>query len=362
MEKPGSAKGRQGRSRRMGVSYNARQYRLHRERGTCIDGLFAIGHDFSHNGNHLSPGLPSIPFMKPTSRVSRLYEVMDLMLDSVGDPLALKNLAASASYSSFHFDRIFRELTGFSAVEYQRKRRLRRAAHLLRHEPDVSILRIAQDCGFPSNAAFAKAFRQQFAMSAKAWREGGWRTYMDQQVGRESDVSFFVAEPGNLAVILAPYCAPVPGSVAARIRVQALPALKLRYQRFFGQSGAALSIACNDFICERERLGDTDPATPWYGVFDEDPGFTGEREYCYDFGFAGTTRADPSLGLRLLPAGSYAVLDFCGEWPRFRSMYEDWLDRQASWRLDSTRPHIQKVERGPDGGWRGWLALPVKKR
>jgi AraC family transcriptional regulator len=306
--------------------------------------------------------MPSIPFMKPTSRVSRLYEVMDLMLDSVGDPLALKNLAASASYSSFHFDRIFRELTGFSAVEYQRKRRLRRAAHLLRHEPDVSVLRIAQDCGFPSNAAFAKAFRQQFAMSAKAWREGGWRTYMDQQVGRESDVSFFVAEPGNLDVILAPYCAPVAGSVASRIQVRALPALKLRYQRFFGQSGAALSIACNDFICERERLGDTDLATPWYGVFDEDPGFTGEREYCYDFGFAGTTRADPGLGLRLLPSGSYAVLEFCGEWPRFRSMYEDWLDRQASWRLDSTRPHIQKVERGPDGRWRGWLALPVKKR
>ena len=94
------------------------------------------------------------------SRISRLYEVMDLMLDSVGDPLALGSLAASASYSSYHFDRIFRELTGFSAVEYQRKRRLRRAAHLLRHEPDVAVGRIAQDCGFPSNAAFAKAFRQ----------------------------------------------------------------------------------------------------------------------------------------------------------------------------------------------------------
>ncbi|MDB5919354.1 MAG: hypothetical protein JWR40_3588 [Massilia sp.] len=100
---------------------------------------------------------------------------MDLMLDSLGDPLALKTLAASAGYSSVHFDRIFRELTGFSAVEYQRKRRLRRAAHLLRHEPDVAVFRIAQDCGFPSNAAFAKAFKQQFAMSAKAWRDGGWR-------------------------------------------------------------------------------------------------------------------------------------------------------------------------------------------
>jgi AraC family transcriptional regulator len=43
-------------------------------------------------------------------------------------------------------------------------------------------------------------------------------------------------------------------------------------------------------------------------------------------------------------------------------MYEDWLDKQAVWRLDSTRPHIQKVERGDDSRWRGWLALPVKKR
>lgn len=314
--------------------------------------------------------------MKSASRVSRLYEVMDLMLDSVGDPLELKSLAASASYSSFHFDRIFRELTGFSAVEYQRKRRLRRAAHLLRHEPDVPIVRIAQDCGFPSNAAFAKAFRQQFSMSAKAWREGGWRDYMDQQVGRESDVSFFVAEPDNLEAILAPYTPPEPGTIAARIRVRLLPAVILRYQRFFGQSGAALSVACNDFICEREKLHMLAPGTAWYGVFDEDPGFTGAREYCYDFGFDDEMRDlrvdeirigdessdDPNLGLRVLPAGSYACLDFHDEWPRFRSMYEDWLDKQAVWRLDSTRPHVQRVARDAQGRWQGWLALPVKKR
>jgi AraC family transcriptional regulator len=308
--------------------------------------------------------------MKPPSRVSRLYEVMDLMLDSVGDPLALKSLAASASYSSFHFDRIFRELTGFSAVEYQRKRRLRRAAHLLRHEPDVPIVRIAQDCGFPSNAAFAKAFKQQFSMSAKAWREGGWRDYMDQQVGRESDVSFFVAEPDNLEVLLAPYCPPQPGTIAARICVRMLPVVLMRYQRFFGQSGAALSIACNDVIRERERLDAATggpPARPWYGVFDEDPGFTGESEYCYDFGYADDQGIDPGMGLRVLPAGSYACLDFHNEWPRFRSMYEDWLDKQSLWRLDSTRPHIQMVERDAvvrdcGGRWRGWLALPIKKR
>jgi AraC family transcriptional regulator len=300
--------------------------------------------------------------VKTSSRVSRLCEVMDLMLDSVGDPLALETLAASASYSSFHFDRIFRELTGFSAVEYQRKRRLRRAAHLLRHEPDVTVMRIAQDCGFPSNAAFAKAFKQQFAMSAKEWRDGGWRAYMDQQVGRESDVSFFVAEPDNLDVILAPYLAPEPGSVAARIAVRSLPALALRYQRFFGQSGAALSIACNGFIRDRETIDGAPGDTAFYGVFDEDPGFTGEREYCYDFGVAGIDVADPSLGMRTLPAGDYAILEFDAEWPRFRSMYEDWLDKQESWRLDSTRPHIQKVRRDGAGHWHGWLALPVKRK
>lgn len=302
--------------------------------------------------------------VKTGARMSRLYEVMDLMLDSVGDPLALKSLAASASYSSFHFDRLFRALTGFSAVDYQRRRRLRRAAHLLRHEPDVAIVRIAQDCGFPSNAAFAKAFKQQFTMSAKTWREGGWRVYMDSQVGRESDVSFFVAEPDNLAAILAPYRAPAPGTVAARIAVRSLAPLTLRYQRFFGLSGAALALACNDFI--HARASAPAQAEAWYGVFDEDPGFTGARDYCYDFGYApGEVDAgapDPELGVRVLPAGCYACLDFGGEWPRFRSMYEDWLDKQTLWRLDSTRPHIQKVARTADGRWHGWLALPVKKR
>jgi AraC family transcriptional regulator len=311
--------------------------------------------------HRMSPAAACVAPRVPVSRLSRLYEVMDLMLDSVGDPLALGSLAASAKYSSYHFDRIFRELTGFSAVEYQRKRRLRRAAHLLRHEPDVPVGRIAQDCGFPSNAAFAKAFRQQFGMPAKSWRDGGWRVYMDAQVGRESDVSFFVAEPGELTALNAPYCAPAPGSVAARVTLRQLPALQLRYQRFFGQSGAALSLACNAFICAQESAG-IPRGAPWYGVFDEDPGFTGEREYCYDFGFDAGVLADPGLGLRVLPAGMVAILEFRGEWPRFRAMYEDWLEHQSVWRLDATRPHVQKVARTEDGGWQGWLALPVKRR
>jgi AraC family transcriptional regulator len=150
--------------------------------------------------------------------------------------------------------------------------------------------------------------------------------------------------------------------VAARIRLRVLPAVSLRYQRFFGQSGAALSIACNGFIGDREQIDGAPASTPYYGVFDEDPGFTGEREYCYDFGVAGIAVADPNLGLRVLPAGDYAILDFHGEWPRFRSMYEDWLEHQHIWRLDSTRPHIQKVERDGAGQWQGWLALPVKRR
>ncbi len=124
---------------------------------------------------------------------------------------------APSDTSTFN-DRIFRELTGFSAVEYQRKRRLRRAAHLLRHEPDVAVVPIAQDCGFPSNPAFAKDFKQRFTMSAKASRDGGWRTCMDQQVRRESDVSFFVAEPDNLDAILAPYITPEPGSMPSASR------------------------------------------------------------------------------------------------------------------------------------------------
>jgi hypothetical protein len=157
-----------------------------------------------------------------------------------------------------------------------------------------------------------------------------------------------VAEPDNLEVLLAPYCPPQPGTIAARICVRMLPVVLLRYQRFFGQSGAALSIACNDVIRERERLDEDagGPAgRPGTACSTRIPALRGESEYCYDFGYADDAGIDPGMGLRVLPAGSYACLDFHNEWPRFRSMYEDWLDKQTLWRLDSTRPHIQMVER-----------------
>jgi DNA gyrase inhibitor GyrI len=145
--------------------------------------------------------------------------------------------------------------------------------------------------------------------------------------------------------------------------VRNLPAVPLRYQRFFGQSGAALSIACNDFIRERERARrPARPARPWYGVFDEDPGFTGENEYCYDFGCADDRGAGPRLGLRVLPAGSYACLDFRRRVAALPLDVRGLAGQAGGLAPGQHRPHIQKVERGADGRWQGWLALPVKKR
>ena len=51
--------------------------------------------------------------------------------------------------------------------------RLERAASQLRQNPGKSITAIALDCGFGGSAAFARAFRAGFGMSASEWRAAG---------------------------------------------------------------------------------------------------------------------------------------------------------------------------------------------
>lgn len=47
--------------------------------------------------------------------------------DKLDEPITLKEIAAYAGYSEYHFSRLFRKHIGMSVMEYVKKRRLRKA-------------------------------------------------------------------------------------------------------------------------------------------------------------------------------------------------------------------------------------------
>lgn len=81
--------------------------------------------------------------------------------------------AARLAYSStFHFQRLFHALTGFTVAEYVRKRRLTLAAQELA-AGSGRVLDVALKYGYDTPESFSKAFRKVHGISPSAAREPG---------------------------------------------------------------------------------------------------------------------------------------------------------------------------------------------
>jgi AraC family transcriptional regulator len=79
-------------------------------------------------------------------------------------------LAQEAKLSRYHFLRIFRQLTALTPHQYVMRSRLRNAATRLLSEP-CSIIDLALDSGFGDISNFNHAFRTEFAMSPRSYRD-----------------------------------------------------------------------------------------------------------------------------------------------------------------------------------------------
>ncbi len=105
--------------------------------------------------------------------VARINRVLDFIEGHIDEPLTLERLAAVACFSPFHFHRIFRALVGETLNHFIQRVRVEKAARQLTDHPRKSITAVALDCGFSGSAAFARAFKEAFHVSASAWRADG---------------------------------------------------------------------------------------------------------------------------------------------------------------------------------------------
>ena len=101
------------------------------------------------------------------ARVTRVLRAIEAELDA---PHTLRDLAARARLSPWHFLRCFQDLSGTTPRQYLLRTRLRRAATRLREETPRTILDIAFECGFGDVSNFNRAFRAEFGRSPRAFR------------------------------------------------------------------------------------------------------------------------------------------------------------------------------------------------
>ncbi len=86
--------------------------------------------------------------------------------------VTVEDIARDADYSPWHFQRLFRDETGFNVKDYCRKRKLAAAARELA-ERDRNVLDVALDYGFAHEQSFIRAFEREFGVSPGAFKRRG---------------------------------------------------------------------------------------------------------------------------------------------------------------------------------------------
>ena len=81
----------------------------------------------------------------------------------------LKTLASRYHMSSSYLSRLVRESTGQSLTELLWRRRMEKAAQLLR-DTDLSILAVSQSVGYENSSFFYRLFERRYGMPPKEYR------------------------------------------------------------------------------------------------------------------------------------------------------------------------------------------------
>jgi AraC family transcriptional regulator len=98
-----------------------------------------------------------------------LKRVLDRIEHGFQSEISLASLAEEAGYSRGHFLKMFRASMGMTPHRYLLKRRTDHARSLLKR-PEISIIDVAADCGFSSQAHLTQVFRKHVGVTPGDYR------------------------------------------------------------------------------------------------------------------------------------------------------------------------------------------------
>ena len=106
--------------------------------------------------------------------LDQIQRGVDYIETNLGLPIAINAVALEAHMSRWHFQRMFRAMTGDTVKDYIRSRRLTHALDLLLNS-NKRIIDIALDADFESQESFTRAFKTAFDVTPAQYRKAGKR-------------------------------------------------------------------------------------------------------------------------------------------------------------------------------------------
>lgn len=266
--------------------------------------------------------------------VGRINKVVDYVEKHLDDELSLDVLADVASFSRFHFHRLFSAMTGETVSNFIRRVRLERAASLLMVKNRFTIADIASMCGFSGNAVFTRAFTDYFTMSPTAFRNGGFR-----ELGKirklHSKKHQSLSNQSNTGEEGSDYFRPVnfkqKTGLIMKVEIREMPELHVAYVRHKGNY-SEIGPAFDKLMRWAGPRGlIRPPATKVLAVYHDDPEVTEEKNLRTSVCITvpESTKVEGEIGLMKVEGGKYACGHFEVNEKEFQqawdAMMRDWL-------------------------------------
>ena len=268
---------------------------------------------------------------QPTSldtHQARVNQVLFYIQAHLDELPTLEELAAVASFSPFHFHRLFRAFTGESVSRYVRRIRLERAIHRLRFTT-TDITTIALDAGYETPSAFNKAFKKQYGVTPTQYRE---TAVLDIQKSNAQNKQQVVAK-------LNP-------------KIEIIPEQSVFFVRETGayaDSSTAAWQRLMSFMYSKRLMR---KETRFLGVSYDSPDITDEDKLRYDACVTVDKDVQPQGEVRqqTIGGGRYAIFMHKGPYENFdetfNAIYGDWLPRHGK-QLRETPVFEEYLNRDP---------------
>ena len=264
---------------------------------------------------------------------ARINKVLDHIDRHLHQELSLDELARVANFSRYHFHRIFSAMVGEPLNQFIQRIRLEKAATQLSEHHGKPITNIALDCGFSSSAAFARAFKQRFEMSASEWRDQALakKSKNGKMIGNEHQLlgnqwksltSRSEYSRGDWLMEMDPATRTLKWSKKmtemkdVTVEVKTFPEMPVAYVRHIGPYAGDTALFQNLFGKLMRWAGPrglmSDPETKVLTVYHDDPNVTDEDKLrtsaCITI--PAEMRVDGEIGKMTLDPGDYAVGHF----------------------------------------------------
>ena len=322
------------------------------------------------NGSRMKKPRPRPQLSHRREYERRVNRVMDHVQAHLADELTLERLASVAAFSPFHFHRVFAAVTGETLSDYIRRIRLERAASYLGLLRETSVLDIALRCGFSSAAAFARAFKGHFGMSATEWRDGGALRWSESKRRKaNSKPGQAEGKTGKAARAGKGHLSSVRSDGAAMpVEIRKLPPCRVAYMRHVGPYGVEgrIGLLWKEFERWIKARDLRQPGMLTIGIGHDAPRIVEADKLRYDacLVVGPDFKADRFVNVADLPGGTYAIMPFDGTPCEISSAWErlfTWLP--SSGYQPDERPCLElRSDRDPlgsSGRLHCELCLPV---